>query len=153
MGAGKSTQSKKISCEPKTILLSEDEWLGAIYPEEINDFNSYLAYSSRIKPLLKNHVQNILNSGISVVMDFPGNTVNQRLWLKQIASEHDFPHMLIYIKASDKLCLEQIALRKKSNPERAQFDTEEVFHQVNSYFQEPSEQEGLNIKIINRENV
>lgn len=152
MGSGKSTQAIALADEYDAILLSEDEWLAAVYPEEIKVFADYLKYSARLKPLLKKHVQNLLNSGISVVMDFPGNTPNQRAWFKEIFSEDKIPHKLYYLEASDELCLKQIEQRRKINPNSANFDTEKVFHQVNSYFQPPTEQEGFNIQIERREN-
>jgi predicted kinase len=34
MGSGKSTKSQEIAKEMGAILLSEDEWLAAIYPDE-----------------------------------------------------------------------------------------------------------------------
>ena len=37
MGAGKSTMSRDIAKQTGAILLSEDEWLAAIYPDEIQD--------------------------------------------------------------------------------------------------------------------
>ncbi|RMF21421.1 MAG: ATP-binding protein, partial [Cyanobacteria bacterium J083] len=146
MGSGKSTKAIELAKEYNAILLSEDEWLSAIYPEEIKVFADYLKYSSRLKLLLKKHVQNLLNLGITVVMDYPGNTRNQRAWFKEIFSEYDIPHKLYYLEVSDELCLKQIDRRKKINPSRADFDTEEVFHQVNSYFQPPIEEEGFNIQ-------
>ncbi|CAB1057737.1 hypothetical protein D1BOALGB6SA_2492 [Olavius sp. associated proteobacterium Delta 1] len=152
MGSGKSTKSHKIAREMGAVLLSEDEWLAAIYPDEIINFDSYLKYSSRIKPLLKSHVRNILNTGVTVVMDFPANTKNQRQWFKEIYSEHKIPHKLVYLEASDQLCLKQIEQRRIANPERQNFDTEEVFYQVNSYFQPPSVNEAFNIEIIRSEN-
>lgn len=151
MGAGKSTLSQEIANSMQAILLSEDEWLEAVYPDEIKTFEDYINYSSRLKPLLKNHVQNILKCGISVVMDFPANTLKQREWFKGIYSECDMPHRLIYLKASDQLCLNQIKQRSESMPERANFDTEAVFHQVNSYFEAPAESEGFNLEIVSRE--
>lgn len=91
MGAGKSTLSHEIASKEEAILLSEDEWLKNIYPDEIGDFEGYIKYSSRLKPIMKQHIQNILASGISVVMDFPGNTQSQRAWFKEIYKECDFP--------------------------------------------------------------
>jgi hypothetical protein len=44
----------------------------------------------------------------------------------------------------------KIAQRCIERPERAKFDTEEVFQQVTSFFEEPSAEEGLNIKPIER---
>ncbi|MCB1158131.1 MAG: ATP-binding protein [Leptospiraceae bacterium] len=150
MGAGKSTYSKKLVDELKAIYLSEDDWLSAIYPEEIKNFDDYIKYSSRLKPLLKEHVQRILHSGISVVMDFPGNTRQQRAWFKEIFSGAQIPHKLIYLKADDGLCLKRLEQRRKSSPERARFDTEEVFYQVSSYFQAPTDDEEFNIEVLSQ---
>lgn len=152
MGSGKFKKSQEIAKEIGAIFLSEDEWLSAIYPDEIDDLQSYLKYSSRIKILLKSHVQNILNTGVSVVLDFPANTINQRQWFKEIYSEYDISHKLIYIEASDQLCLKQIKQRRRTNPERHNFDTKEVFHQISRYFQPPSINEAFIVEVINGEN-
>ena len=152
MGSGKSTKSNEIAKDIGAILLSEDEWLSSIYPVEIENFDSYIKYSMRLKPLLKRHVQDILNTGINVVMDFPANTIKQRQWFKDIFSEYNIPHILYYIEANDQLCLKQIEQRRLANPERHNFDTEEVFNHVNSFFQPPSVDEAFNIEIIDRKN-
>ena len=152
MGSGKSTLSREISHATGAMLLSEDEWLKSIYPEEIESFEDYIKYSARLKPLLKSHVQDILNSGISVVMDFPGNTVKLRAWFTEIYAEHNFPHKLVYLDVSDSRCLEQLKKRIISHPERANFDTEKVFHQVNSFFEPPSESECFNIEVVYKDN-
>lgn len=148
MGAGKSTYSKRLANESGAVLLSEDDWLSAIYPEEIKNFDDYIKYSSRLKPLLKEHVKRILHSGSSVIMDFPGNTKKQRAWFKEIFLEDQIPHKLIYLKAEDQLCLKRLEQRRQDIPQRAQFDSEEVFHQVTSYFQAPDDDEGFNIEVV-----
>ncbi|MDY0211130.1 MAG: ATP-binding protein [Acholeplasma sp.] len=149
MGAGKSTMSKEISLEEGTVLISEDEWLSNMYPEEIKNFDDYVKYSIRIKPLLKKHIVKLLNNGLVVILDFPGNTKRQRSWFKSIIEESDdFNHELIYLKASNELCLRHIEKRRLSNPERNGFDTKETFEHVTSFFEEPSDEEGFNIKII-----
>lgn len=150
MGAGKTTYSKKLANELNALFLSEDEWLAAIYPDEIKNFNDYIKYSSRLKPLLTGHVRSILQSGVSVVMDFPGNTKKQRAWFKEIFSGGQIPHKLIYLKADDQLCLNRLEQRRKSAPERARFDTEEVFYQVTAYFQAPEDGEGFNLEVVNQ---
>jgi|JI8StandDraft_1071087.scaffolds.fasta_scaffold128387_2 adenylate kinase family enzyme len=148
MGAGKSTYSKKIATELNAILLSEDEWLSSIYPEEIKIFEDYIKYSARLKPLLRTHIQSILNSGLSVVLDFPGNTIKQRAWFKEIFTNENIPHKLIYLKAENQICLKRLEKRRQTFPERSKFDNEEVFNQVTSYFQEPTEDEGFNMEVI-----
>ena len=150
MGAGKSTYSKKLASELNAVFLSEDDWLSAMYPEEIKGFDDYIKYSSRLKPLLKEHVRRILNSDVSVVLDFPGNTKKQRAWFKEIFSEAQIPHKLIYLKAEDQLCLKRLEQRRQDSPERARFDTEEIFNQVTSYFQAPTDDEGFTIEVVNQ---
>ncbi len=149
MGAGKSTKAQELAIEMSAILMSEDEWLAAIYPEEIKNISDYIAYSLRLKPLLKKHVQSVLRSGVSVVMDFPGNTIKQRDWFREIFAEHDIPHRLVYLDLSDTRCLKQIGQRREQHPERAAFDTEEVFQKISSYFQPPSDSEGFNVEVVN----
>lgn len=150
MGAGKSTYSKKLSDDLNAVFISEDTWLSAIFPEEIKNFDDYIKYSSRLKPLLKAHIIQVLNAGISVVMDFPGNTKKQRLWFKEMLAEAHALHKLVYLQADDQVCLKRLEQRRKTVPERIPFDTEEVFYQVTSYFQPPSDEEGFNIEIINQ---
>ncbi|WP_436952834.1 AAA family ATPase [Staphylococcus shinii] len=145
MGAGKSTTAKKIAKDKNAVLLSEDEMLEQFYPNQIKTFDDYLTYSNRIKPFIKNHVQNLLSVGTNVVMDFPGNTQKQRKWLSNIPSEIHVSHKLIYLNISDETCLQRLKQRNIENPERANFDTQKTFNYVSQYFEEPNESEGLNI--------
>ena len=148
MGAGKSTQSKVIASKKNAVLLSEDEWLSSLYPQQITSFDDYIKYSALLRPLIKSHVQNILSTGTNVVMDFPANTKKQRKWLLNLASEIGANHQLIYLKVTDELCLKQIEKRRTEQPERAKFDTAAVFAHLTKFFEEPSQSEGLNIKTI-----
>ena len=80
MGSGKSTKSKILATENNAVLISEDDWLSAHYPTQIQTFDDYIEYSNLIKPFVKRHVQELLNMGVNVVMDFPANTIKQRAW-------------------------------------------------------------------------
>ncbi|NMR27509.1 ATP-binding protein [Pseudoalteromonas sp. NEC-BIFX-2020_015] len=150
MGAGKSTVAKRVADARNAVLLSEDEWLNALYPEQIKVFADYIKLSGLLKPLLKAHVQNILQTGASVVMDFPANTKKQRAWLKSLAITTDAKIEFTYLKVSNELCLQQIAQRCIEQPNRAAFDTEAVFNHVTQYFEEPSPSEFSNYKEIIR---
>lgn len=145
MGAGKSTLSTKHAQLENAVLISEDSWLAAHFPEEIQTFEDYLKASSRIKPFIKHHVIQILTTGTNVVMDFPANTQKQRQWFKELTFQLNCPHALYYIERSDEQCLAQLALRREQIPERAHFDNEQVFHQVTAYFEAPESAEGFNI--------
>lgn len=150
MGAGKSSLASKIARERGAVLISEDEWLAALFPGEIKDFSDYISYSSRLKPVLRTHVEQVLVAGTNVVLDFPGNTRKQRAWFKDIYSQRDIPHELYYLAVDDEVCLEQLKQRRKKQPERAQFDTEEVFRMITGYFEPPEESEEFNIEVVER---
>lgn len=78
MGAGKSTKAIELAKERNAVLISEDHWLSALFPDQIFRIEDYVRLSNLIKPLVKSLVQGILKSGANVVMDFPANTVAQR---------------------------------------------------------------------------
>jgi len=148
MGAGKSTRSRLVATEEKAVLISEDEWLSMLYPDQINTFDDYRRYSARLKPLVFSHVENLLRMGSNVVLDFPANTVGQRKWFSELVKTAGATGKLIYIKASDEICLKQIAIRRTEQPERAKFDTESVFNEVTRFFEEPGDSEGLDVLVI-----
>ncbi|AWF80958.1 cell division protein ZipA [Microbulbifer sp. A4B17] len=151
MGAGKSTKAVEAAQTMGAVLISEDEWLSKLYPHEICSLSTYIEYSARLKPIIKSHVQDLLNRGVSVVLDFPGNTKRQRSWFKEILLDNRFAHQLIYLKVDDKLCLKHIAQRQKLHPERAAFDNPETFEAVTRYFEAPTLSEGFNIVTIKQE--
>lgn len=148
MGAGKTTKAREIAQKRNAVLLSEDEWLESIYPNSIKSLEDYIKYSGQLKPQMERLVQSILATGTDVVMDFPANTIPQREWFKGIFSEIHAPHELIYIDRPNEVCLEQIAKRRKEQPERAATDTEEMFALVTKYFVAPIPDEGFNTTVI-----
>ncbi len=150
MGAGKSFTSKALSVDLNAILLSEDEWLQAHFPGDIETFSDYLKFSAHIRPFVRQHVQNILKTGTSVVLDFPANTARQRAWYRETAAEIGARLRVVYLKADDEWCLQHLAQRRLEQPERAKFDTEDVFRHVTALFEEPNADEGLDLQIIER---
>ena len=145
MGAGKSTRSRLVARDNNALLIAEDDWLTAHYPELIHTFDDYIKYSALIRPFIKSHVQGLLSLGVNVVMDFPANTVKQRAWFTSLCTETHSKHELWYLDVSDAQCLAQIAQRRVEQPQRAKFDTEAVFRQVTRYFEAPTDSENLNI--------
>lgn len=143
MGAGKTTLSRSIARECKAVLISEDDWLAALYPDCIRTLDDYRRYSALLKPPLKRVIQSILAAGTDVVMDFPANTVAQRNWFRSIFSEIAAPHTLVVIEQPDSVCLERIARRRSEQPERAATDTVAMFEAVTRLFVAPTPDEGF----------
>ena len=145
MGAGKSTRANEITIDKRAVLLSEDEWLESLYPNQIRCLDDYIEYANRIKPQIKKLVQSILLTGTNVVMDFPANTLAQRAWFRSVFSEISAPHNMVYIDVPNELCLERIGKRRIEQPERAATDTVEVFEGVTKYFVAPEPTDGFHI--------
>ena len=93
MGAGKTTFSRKLSDETDAVLVSEDDWLTQLYPDEINNLEDYLNRHIRLLAVMRKHVQQILESGSSVVLDFPGNTFETRKWFLSVSEAAEAPHV------------------------------------------------------------
>ena len=146
MASGKSTLSKKLRDEHNAILISEDIWLEKLYGEEIKIFEDYLKYSKRLKSILFTHIQELLLSDISVVLDFPANTPTQRTWFRKIFESAKVEHTLHYIDISDEICKQQLKKRSSTLPKGSKFTTEEEFDMITKYFKVPMDDENFVIK-------
>ena len=82
MAAGKSSLARDLAERENAILLVQDQFLDSLYPGEITDIPGFVKCSSRLKNALGPHVCALLSKGISVVLDFPGNTKAQRAWFR-----------------------------------------------------------------------
>ena len=149
MGAGKTSYAIKESSKPYTILLSEDEFLSSLYLGKISSIEDYSHYARAIKPMVKDLVKQLVEKGNSVVMDFPANTFKQRKWLKQLIDICQVNHELVYLNVSDDVCLKHLEKRRKETPERSKFDNPDFFFQMTKYFEEPTKEEGFNLRILN----
>ncbi|MBA4316630.1 AAA family ATPase [Limnobacter profundi] len=147
MGAGKSTLARRLADQSNSLLLSEDQWLAALYPDSIHSLNDYVRLSRRLKSVLRSQVVSLLRMGVNVVMDFPGNTRTQRQWFREVIDEAGCPHELVYLDRPDSVCIEQLSKRRELEPERAKFDTERTFYAITAYFQAPEDNEGFKITI------
>jgi predicted kinase len=143
MGAGKSTMAAQIAAQEKALLISEDDWLATLFPDEIGTLEDYATRSERLRPVAKSVTQQCLMNGQDVVMDFPANTLSQRRWLKSLASDISCKHRLIYIDVSDEVCLARIRRRLENDPTRRATDTEQMFHAVSRHFLPPQREEGM----------
>ena len=140
MGAGKSTLAALKASEHSAILISEDDWLSQLYAGQVKTVADYKLYSDKLKPVVFELVQQILSSGVSVMLDFPANTQGQRKWLQSISDGINAEHVCYWVDRTDDVCIQQ--LLKRGNPHT---DTIEMFHAMAQYFTEPCDSERLNI--------
>ena len=83
--------------------------------------------------------------GISVVLDFPGNTKAQRAWFRRLFEGANAEHELHFVDASDALCKRQLKDRTKDLPPGTAWTRDADFEAITVYFQPPSEDEGFNV--------
>ena len=145
MAAGKSTLARKLQTKHDAILIVEDEWLTELYPEEISSIPDYIKYSLRLKAILTDHVKSLLLQGVTVVLDFPANTINQRESLRALFKETQSLHVLHYLDVSDEVCKGQLRQRSKDLPAGTAFASDAEFDVITRYFQPPSDEEGFTI--------
>jgi predicted kinase len=145
MAAGKTTLARDLARRENAVLLVEDAFLDSLFPGEITDIAKFITCSSRLKNALAPHICALLSKGISVVLDFPGNTKVQRTWFRELFERANVGHELHFIDVSDDLCKSQLKARSKDLPPGAPWTTDAEFEAVTMYFQPPSADERFNV--------
>jgi len=151
MAAGKSTLAKRLAERENAILLIQDELLDALFPGLIVNVASYLEYSGRINRMVGPQVAAILSKGVSVVLDFPANTRNQRGWFRGIIDSAGVGHELHFVDTPDAVCKAQLKSRSAHLPAGTKWTTEADFALVSSHFVAPAADEGFNVIVHTRE--
>ena len=103
-----------------------------------------LSTACRLKNALTPHVC-ALSKGISVVLDFPGNTKTQRAWFRDLIARANVEHELHFVDASDALCKSQLRDRSEGLPAGTPWTRDADFEAINAYFQPPTEDERFNV--------
>ena len=145
MAAGKSTWARQLAQDHNAVLLVQDDFVAALFPDEVQDIPSFVKYSGRLKNALSSHICDLLSRGISIVLDFPGNTRNQRQWFRELVERASVEHELHYIEASDDLCKRQLRQRSEALPTGSAWTTDAEFELITAYFQPPADDEQFNV--------
>lgn len=144
MASGKSTLAAKLVSEPNTIIISEDEWLATLYRDQMKTGADYVRCSSMLRAAIAPHICQLLQSELSVVLDFAANTIDQRNWMRAIVEDSRAAHQLHFLDVPDDVCLKRLRARNVKG-DHAFAATEEQFHRFTTYFVPPSEDEGFEI--------
>ena len=144
IASGKSTFAQRLAQDSQSVLISEDDWLAALYPDEMKTLSDYGRYSERVKKVLAPHIVSLLRAGVSVILDFPANTVQYRAWMKGIFTTANVAHQLHIFNTPDEICLDR--LRKRNASQKHPFEvTEKHFQAISAYFVLPSDEEGFDV--------
>jgi predicted kinase len=145
IAAGKSTLAAELGRQPGTILVSEDAWLAALYPGEIASLAGYVRCSARLRKPMEPHLIALLQAGLSVVLDFPANTIASRRWMRGLFEKSGAKHQLHHLDVPDELCRARLRARNAGGRQAPVSDT--LFDLVTSYFVAPTPDERFNLVV------
>ena len=123
-------------------MISEDDWLSALFSEEMSSVRDYVRVSEKLRRVMAPHVSLLLQSGVSVVLDFPANTLENRAWMREIFEDAGAAHELHVLDAADEVCLKRLHARNTEG-DHPFATTEAQFRQVSRHFVPPSPEEGF----------
>lgn len=144
IAAGKSTFAKQLAEKAQTVLISEDVWLANLYPGQIQSLEDYARCSAQLRAAMAPHIVALLQAGMSVVLDFPSNTLATRAWAGELIVQAHAAHELHYLDVSDEICKARLHARNAGG-EHPFETTEAQFDLFSRYFVAPQESEGFQI--------
>jgi predicted kinase len=142
IAAGKSTLARRLADAPATILISEDVWLATLYRDEQRTVAEYARNARRLREVMGGHVEALLRAGLSVVLDFPANTVANRQWMRGLFEKAGARHRLHVIDVPDAVC--KARLRQRNAAGTHQFTVSDAeFDEITGFLVPPSADEGF----------
>ena len=136
--------ARSLAARPATLLISEDHWTSKLFAGDLKTIEDYGRLSARLRAAMGPHVIDILHAGLSVVLDFPANTVKNRDWMRSLIAEAKVPHELHWLDIPDDICKRRLRQRNASGEHPFQV-TDAEYAQFTSYFAPPGPNEGFNI--------
>lgn len=142
IAAGKSTLARRLADAPGTVLVSEDALLSRLFPGEIRSLEDYARCVGRLREALGPHLQALLRTGISVVLDFQANTRQARAWMRSVFEGAGAAHLLHFLDVPDEECRRRLRARNAAGTHEYRVG-EADFDLFTSRFVAPADDEGF----------
>jgi predicted kinase len=146
IAAGKSTLARQLASHPRTLLIGMDHWMSTLFPIENETIDDFARLSARLRDAMGPHVVDILRQEVSVVLDFPANTLKWRGWMRSLIEAANVGHELHFLDVADAVCKERLRKRNVSGDHPYQID-EPTYDLFMSYFVPPGSDEGFNVVV------
>ncbi|OEZ49064.1 hypothetical protein JAB1_28010 [Janthinobacterium sp. MP5059B] len=144
IASGKSTLTARLASAPHTVRISEDSLLAQLYPGQIASLADYAACAARLRAAIAPLALQMLQAGVSVVLDFPANTPASRAWMRELFQQAGTPHVLHYLDVPDEEC--KARLRQRNASGLHPFSTSDAqFDDITRHFVPPQASEGFDI--------
>jgi len=146
IATGKSSLAARHAEAPLTVIVSEDKWTFPLFGAEIRTVEDYVRCSARLSAAMGPHLIDLLKAGVSVVLDFPANTLANRAWMRRIFEEAGVAHRLHWLDVPDDIC--RARLRGRNAAGKHEFAaTDAQFDLITSHFVPPAPEEGFEIVV------
>jgi len=146
IAAGKSTLAHQLAARPATLLISEDHWTSTLFADDLKTIEDYTKYSARLQAAMTPHIVAILGKGLSIVLDFPANTLRQRAWMRELIDLAKVDHELHVLDTPDAICKQRLRQRNSSSEHPFQVSDAE-YEQFTRYYVPPTGDEGFNVVV------
>ena len=146
IAAGKSTLARHLAARPATLLISEDYWMSNLFLGDLKTIDDYRRFSARLRAAMGPHIVDILRHGLSVVLDFPANTVSNRSWMRSLIAQADAAHELHLLDIPDTICNRRLRERN-ARGEHPFVVNEAQYDLFTSHFVPPEPNEGFNVVV------
>lgn len=142
IASGKSTLCRQLGQAPATIVIAQDHWMSKLYPAELTTLADYIRLIPRLRAAMEPHVIDLLRLGVSVVLDWPANTVASRAWMRSLADLAGVDHQLHILDVPDAVCIARLRLRNQAG--QHEFTVSETeFSDFTRLFEPPAPAETL----------
>lgn len=146
IAAGKSTLGRRLAARPATLLIVQDHWMSNLFPADVRTIEDFVRFSARLRAAMGPHIIDILRQGLSVVLDFPANTVTYRNWMRSLITQAEVVHELHLLDFPDTICKQRLRQRNAEGEHPYQV-SEATYDLFTNYFVPPGSEEGFNIVV------
>jgi predicted kinase len=138
--AGKTTFANGLAEEKEAVLLSLDQLVLNLFPEEDN-VETHRKYVQRVETTFFPIVRDLLHRRCHVVLDFPGHTKVERDRLRQIAIQIDAEVCLYYLRAEIEAVRQRIQYRNANLKNREYLIPDWLLSMIIQKFEPPDDTE------------
>ena len=145
-GAGKTTFAKKLALEQDAIRFSKDEWIVQLYGRNLTS-EQWSEYELRCYSCIESIAKTLLRRGLDVILDYGFWYEHERTSAARLASESGSHCIVHYLNTPTELRRERVLNRNQSLANNSVQISEEDFKKQIIWFQVPTDEEGIEIKI------
>ncbi len=145
-GAGKTRLARALAAQLGALMICEDEWLAAL-GGTITTVEAYVEASRRVRSMIAPMATRVLELGPSVVLDFAGNTVRDRAWVRSIFETARADHVLHVLDVPVEECRRRLHERNDQQAPGLYFGhvSDELFDKILPHIVLPTPDEGFHV--------